>query len=141
MRSPDSHFPFPKLLGDQQHDRCAHDGRNDDPFVSSSSKRLEQSSHFELHVGGSESNVAVGLARLGLSVAWLSRLTDNVLGRMIEQSLRSTGVDTSHIAWTPDDRIGLYFHEEGNPPRPGRVLYDRKDSAFCDFQRKDIPPT
>jgi len=101
--------------------------------------RIEQSSQLEMHVGGSESNVAVGIARLGMRAAWLSRLTDNVLGRHIEQTLRGQGVDTRHIIWTQADRVGLYFLEEGLPPRASLVTYDRANSAMSRIQPADLP--
>ena len=43
-------------------------------------RRIEQTQTFDLEIGGSESNTSVGLARMGLKVAWLSRLTDNPMG-------------------------------------------------------------
>ncbi len=101
--------------------------------------RIEQASHYEMHVGGSESNVAVGLARLGLRVAWLSRLTDNALGHTIENAIRAYGVDTSHIVWTNEDRVGLYFYEPGGAPRSGKVIYDRAGSAASRIQPTDLP--
>jgi 2-dehydro-3-deoxygluconokinase len=102
-------------------------------------RRLEQTLEFELHVGGSESNTAVGLARLGMKVAWLSRLTDNGLGHIIARTIASHGVDTSHVVWTPEDRVGLYFFEEGKAPRGSQVIYDRKDSAIAKMQPSDLP--
>nr|MCU0709832.1 PfkB family carbohydrate kinase [Pirellula sp.] len=45
-------------------------------------QRLEQARSFDVHVGGSESNTLAGLSRLGLSTCWISRLTENALGRM-----------------------------------------------------------
>ncbi|MFN8529706.1 MAG: sugar kinase [Anaerolineae bacterium] len=101
--------------------------------------RIEQASQYEMQVGGSESNVAVGLARLGLRVAWLSRLTDNALGHTIENAIRAYGVDTSHIVWTSEDRVGLYFYEPGSAPRSGKVLYDRAGSAASRIQPTDLP--
>lgn len=74
---------------------------------------LEQSPLLGMYIGGSELNTTVGLARLGLNVAWLSRLTDNTLGRLIEKTLVTQGVDTSHIIWTNEDRHGTYYMEEG----------------------------
>ncbi|MGK3946122.1 PfkB family carbohydrate kinase, partial [Streptomyces caeruleatus] len=59
-------------------------------------QRFSQASQFEVHIGGSESNTAVGLARLGLNVAWLSRLTDNPLGWMIVEAIRQHSVDVSN---------------------------------------------
>ena len=100
---------------------------------------IEQSLSLTVHVGGSESNVAVGLARLGHRVAWLSRLTDNSLGRSISRALQTHGVDVSHITWTREDRVGLYFLEEGPPPRGSRVTYDRAGSAMSRIQPDDLP--
>lgn len=102
-------------------------------------KRLETAITLDVEVGGSESNTAVGLARLGLRVCWLSRLTDNPLGHLIAGTLRRFGVDTSRVVWTEDDRVGLYFLEEGDAPRGGRVFYDRRDSAVSRMQPTDLP--
>jgi 2-dehydro-3-deoxygluconokinase len=108
-------------------------------FTPPALRRLEQTHDFELHVGGSESNTAVGLARLGLKVAWLSRLTDNALGHIISRTVASHGVDTSHVVWTPEDRVGLYFLEEGKAPRGSQVIYDRKDSAVSKMRQGELP--
>jgi 2-dehydro-3-deoxygluconokinase len=108
-------------------------------FTPPALRRLEQTLDFELHVGGSESNTSVGLARLGLKVAWLSRLTDNALGHIIARTITSHGVDTSQVVWTPEDRVGLYFLEEGKAPRGSQVIYDRKNSAVSNMQPSDLP--
>jgi 2-dehydro-3-deoxygluconokinase len=100
---------------------------------------LEQSSTLTMHVAGSESNVAVGLARLGLHVGWLSRLTDNVVGHYVASGIAAHGVDTSNVVWTDEDRVGLYFVEEGRLPRSSRVLYDRSHSAMSRVQPEDLP--
>jgi len=93
-------------------------------------QRLEQARSFDIHVGGAELNVAVAAARLGLATRWVSRLPENPLGRMIASHAREQGVDVSHVAWTAEDRAGLYFTEHGAAPRAGAVLYDRADSAI-----------
>jgi 2-dehydro-3-deoxygluconokinase len=41
---------------------------------------------------GAESNVAVGLARLGFTTSWVSRLGDDPLGDLVESFLRDEGV-------------------------------------------------
>jgi 2-dehydro-3-deoxygluconokinase len=102
-------------------------------------QRFEQAREFEAHIGGSESNVAVGLARLGLRVAWISRLTQNALGGLIANTIRAHGVDTSQIIWTTEDRIGLYFYETGASPRGGQVIYDRANSAMSRIRSSDLP--
>jgi 2-dehydro-3-deoxygluconokinase len=79
-------------------------------------------------------SVAAGVARLGLESAWVSRLPDNPLGRLIANKGREFGVDMSHILWADDERVGLYFVEYGAEPRPTRVYYDRAESAFAHIQ-------
>lgn len=101
--------------------------------------RIEQASNFDAHIGGSESNVAVGLARLGLDVAWISRLTDNTLGHWIVNGIRAQNVDTSHVIWTEENRVGLYFYEEGVAPRGSSVIYDRADSAMAHIRPAELP--
>lgn len=101
-------------------------------------RRLEQTGLLEVNIGGAEWNVATALSRLGASVAWVSRLTDNPLGRMICNKAREQGVDTSHILWTKGDRVGLYFVEFGASPRPSSVLYDRTNSAISQIKPGEI---
>jgi len=91
--------------------------------------RIEQAVSLDMRVGGSELNAAVAAARLGLDVAYVTRLTKNPLGRMIQNKAREHGIDTSHIVWTDNDRVGAYYVEFGASPRPNSVLYDRADSA------------
>src|SRR6516165_1681251 len=93
--------------------------------------RLEQAQSLDVRVGGAELNTAVGLARLGRSSAWVSRLTNNPLGRLIANRAREAGVSTDHVVWTEEDRVGVYFLEFGAAPRASSVLYDRKGSAIA----------
>jgi 2-dehydro-3-deoxygluconokinase len=102
-------------------------------------RRLEQAHHLEVFVGGAELNTAVGLARLGRSVAWVSRLTRNPLGKLIAHRAREAGVDTEHIVWTDADRVGTYYVEFGASPRASNVLYDRKDSAIANIRPGMLP--
>ncbi len=97
-------------------------------------RRLEQARSLDVQVGGAELNTAVGLARLGRTSAWVSRLTDNALGRLIANHAREAGVSTEHVLWTKDDRVGLYFLEFGAAPRASGVLYDRKGAAIAAIQ-------
>lgn len=94
-------------------------------------RRLEQARSLDLFVGGAELNTAVGAARLGHTSAWVSRLTQNPLGRLIANHAREGGVETDHIVWTDDDRVGIYFVEFGAAPRASSVLYDRKNAAIA----------
>jgi 2-dehydro-3-deoxygluconokinase len=97
-------------------------------------KRLEQTTTLDLNIGGAELNVAVGAARLGLQSAWVSRLPDNPLGRMIANKARELGVDVSPVIWEKEGRAGLYFLEFVATPRPSSVVYDRANSSFSNIQ-------
>jgi len=82
-------------------------------------------------VGGAELNVAVAAERLGVRTRWVSRLTDNALGRAIANRAADEGVDVSCVEWTQGDRVGLYFVELGDGPRAVDVTYDRAGSAMA----------
>src|SRR6266513_6357785 len=102
-------------------------------------RRLEQAHSLDVQVGGAELNTAVGVARLGRSSAWVSRLTDNPLGRLIANQAREAGVSSEHVVWTGDDRVGLYFLEFGAAPRASSVLYDRKGAAIAGVHPGMVP--
>src|SRR2546428_9188205 len=93
--------------------------------------RFETARHLDLQIGGAEANVAAACARLGLSAAWISALPANPWGERIRRELVGHGVDCGHVRMTEGARVGVYFLEYGVPPRPVRVLYDRRDSAFA----------
>ncbi|WP_435103558.1 sugar kinase [Arhodomonas sp. AD133] len=99
---------------------------------------LEAASALDVHVGGAEANVAVGLARLGTPTALLARLPDNPLGAMARGELRRAGVDIDHTTLQPGGRMGLYFHEDGPAPRGARVVYDRAHSAMATVAPGDL---
>lgn len=101
-------------------------------------ERLSQSVTLEMKFGGTESNVAVALSRIGFQAAWLSRLPDNPLGQRLVAELRSHGVDTSGVRMVAGERLGTYFIEFGSPPRPNRVVYDRANSAMSRMTVDDV---
>src|SRR5205823_10118912 len=92
-------------------------------------QRLEQARALDVEIGGAELNAAVGLARLGRSAAWVSRLPDNPLGHLVANRVREAGVGDAFVQFAPDGRCGLYFLEFGDAPRASSILYDRKDSS------------
>lgn len=91
---------------------------------------LLQSGRLDIHVGGAEANVAVGLARLGHATAMVSRVPDTVLGDAATGHLRRYGVDTAHVA-AAAGRMGLYFLSPGAGLRAADIVYDREGSAFA----------
>ncbi|HEV2300115.1 MAG TPA: sugar kinase [Stellaceae bacterium] len=102
-------------------------------------ERLDQARQFEIGVGGSELNVAALLARLGRRCAWVSRLPEGPLGRIVEGEARRHGVDTRWVRHITGARLGLMFYEAGPEPRTARVIYDRKHSAAAELGFEDAP--
>src|ERR1700719_973328 len=102
-------------------------------------RRLEQARSLDMQVGGAELNTAVALARLGRRSAWVSRLTDNPLGRLIANHAREAGVSTDHVVWTNEDRVGVYFLEFAAAPRASSVLYDRRGAAIAGIRPGAVP--
>lgn len=102
-------------------------------------RRIEQAKSLDLQVGGAELNTAVAVSRLGHTSSWISRLPDNPLGRLVANQAREAGVDTSHVMYSKDERLGLYFLEFGAAPRASSVIYDRKGSAIAAVQPGMVP--
>jgi 2-dehydro-3-deoxygluconokinase len=103
------------------------------------SLRLEQATSLDIAFGGTESNVAVALSRLGKRVAWHSRLPENPMGRQVAAALLKQGVNVDSVIWSKDERLGVYFIEYGSPPRGIQVWYDRADSAASKMTPDDLP--
>jgi 2-dehydro-3-deoxygluconokinase len=101
-------------------------------------QRLEQTRSLDVHVGGAELNVAVGVTRFGMKSAWVSKLPKNSLGYMIRDRALEFGVDCSHVVWSDKGRAGIYFAEFGASPRASSVLYDRANSAISMVQAGEI---
>jgi len=102
-------------------------------------QRFEQARLLDIGIGGSELNVGCVLARLGRQVAWVSRLPQGPLGRIIDSEARRHGVDTRWVRWVGGARLGLMFFEPGPAPRNARVIYDRKQSAASEMAYEDAP--
>jgi 2-dehydro-3-deoxygluconokinase len=98
---------------------------------------LEDVGAFRLAVGGAESNVACGLAALGVPSAWISRVGADGFGRRLIAEVAARGVDTSAVTVDPDRATGIYLKELGGartePDDPGtggsRLHYYRSGSA------------
>ena len=100
-------------------------------------ERFFQSPLLEATFGGGEANVAVGLARFGLNVAYVSVIPNNPIGDACLGELRRQGVDTTFIV-RKGDRLGIYFLEAGANQRPSKVIYDRSHSAIAEAKPGDI---
>ena len=73
---------------------------------------MEDAVTFHKYVGGSPANTAVAMSRLGLSVGYIGKVSDDQFGRFITRYLAKQGVDVSHIALAgPGIRSGVTMGE------------------------------
>ena len=99
---------------------------------------LEQVDVFHKRTAGAETNVAIGLARLGLKVGWGSRLGPDALGRFLLDSMRAEGIDCSHVVVAPGERTGMMFKERVTDGSDPKVEYHRAGSAASRMCCDDI---
>ena len=99
---------------------------------------LRHTRHLSLGIAGSESTVAIGVRRLGHTAAWIGRLGDDALGRLVRDTLRGEGVEV-YVRSDPDAPTGLLLKERrtGNARR---VHYYRSGSAGSRLVPADLPP-
>jgi 2-dehydro-3-deoxygluconokinase len=90
-----------------------------------------------LSVAGAESNVAIGVARLGHATRWVGVLGDDELGVMVMRTLRAEGVDTSHVRTNADRPTGLMLRER-RVGHQTRVSYYRDRSAGSTLSADDV---
>lgn len=95
--------------------------------VPTSPGRLRHATGVALSIGGAESNVAIGLSRLGIPSSWVGALGEDELGELVLHRVRAEGVDTSAVRRVPDRPTGLYLREEVAGAL--RVYYYRRGSA------------
>ena len=70
---------------------------------------IENARRLDVQIGGAEANVATACARLGLRVAWISAVPDNVWGARVRRELSGHGVDCSFVSSLAGARLGVYF--------------------------------
>ncbi|WP_028633943.1 sugar kinase [Pseudomonas parafulva] len=98
-------------------------------FVAEQLGELASVSLFNKRIAGADSNVAIGLARLGFSVRWVSRVGDDSLGRFVLDNLRGEGLDCSDVQIDPAHPTGFQLKgrcDDGSDPA---VEYFRRASA------------
>ena len=91
---------------------------------------------FRLRVAGAESNFGVALSRLGVEVAWVSRLGTDAFGGLVHDTLAGEGLDLRFVA-RDEPPTGVFFkwHEGG----ANRVVYRRAGSAASRLRPEDVP--
>ncbi|MBC9712569.1 sugar kinase [Streptomyces sp. TRM66268-LWL] len=89
---------------------------------------LKLGGSMRVSVAGAESNVAIGLGRLGHRVAWAGAVGDDEAGELVLRTLRAEGVDVSGASRDDGAPTGLILFEP-RLPEVTRVHYYRSGSA------------
>ncbi|SEO23244.1 sugar kinase [Paenibacillus sp. OV219] len=105
-------------------------------FMPPDHRAIEGSAMLEQSYGGAESNVAIGVARLGESVGWFGALGDDPFGRSILKRIRGEGVDVSRASLSADAPTGMMFREMVAGKLT--VHYYRKHSAASKMKLSDL---
>ncbi len=108
-------------------------------------EKIRMTNNFEASYGGSEANIALALANLGIDSTFFSVVPNNSLGKSAVRMLRSNDVHCTPMILstpqeTPSHRLGTYYLETGYGIRASKVTYDRKHSAITeyDFSKIDL---
>ena len=90
---------------------------------------LERAASLQLGIGGAESNVAMGLAAMGLDTHWVGRVGRDGFGARILADLAAHGVGVSAVETDPSRPTGLYVKVPGYGESASSMLYYREGSA------------
>ncbi|MDR0266832.1 sugar kinase [Paenibacillus sp.] len=105
-------------------------------FTAQDSRGLEYASNLHKSFGGAESNVAIGVARLGHRAGWFGALGNDPIGKMIYKAIRGEGVDVSHVVTNDEAPTGMMIRE--NTAGRSSVYYYRKASAASQMQPEQL---
>ena len=94
---------------------------------------LRHAPHLLVDHAGAESNTCVGLARLGLRVAWVSRLGADAAGDRILDALGAERVDTQWVRRDASRPTGMMMKAPG-----AGVTYYRTGSAASEMNPDDL---
>lgn len=98
---------------------------------------LRCASSLTLGVGGAESNVAIGVRRLGGQATWIGRVGNDPIGDLVVSRLAGEGVDTSLVVRDETAPTSLMLKEQRTPGL-SRVVYYRQFGAGSRLRPQDL---
>jgi 2-dehydro-3-deoxygluconokinase len=97
---------------------------------------LERNTPLRLSIAGAESNVAIGVRRLGGQATWIGRVGADPLGQLVLRELAAEGVDTRAIR---DSRPTAVMIREQRTQDVARMIYHRAGAAGSRLSPDDVP--
>ncbi len=106
-------------------------------------QKIRMANEFEATYGGSEANIALSLANLGIDSTFFTVVPNNSIGKSAVRMLRSNDVHCTPVILstpeeTPTHRLGTYYLETGYGIRASKVTYDRKHSAITEYDLSKV---
>jgi len=98
-------------------------------FVAETPGPLARVERFGKRLAGADSNVAIGLARLGLRVGWVSRLGGDSFGTFVRECIEREGVDCSRVALDAQRSTGFMLKSRAESGADPVIEYHRRGSA------------
>ncbi len=108
-------------------------------FAAQQTGALEAVETFARKSAGAELNVAIGLARLGLRVGYLSSVGDDTFGRTLCATLDREGVDRKHVNVSSEHPTGFMLKSRSDDGSDPATQYFRRGSAASRMGPADIP--
>jgi 2-dehydro-3-deoxygluconokinase len=106
-------------------------------FRADPAESLRTARRFSRSIAGAESNLAIGLSRLGCRAGWFGRVGDDPLGLGILDTLRGEGVDVSRAAVDDAGFTGVLVRDTHGERRID-VVYARQGSAASRLSVSDL---
>ena len=99
---------------------------------------LASVNRFRRFCAGAELNVAIGLARLGLRVGYLSRVGGDSFGKFLLETMANEGVDTELVSADGFQSTGFMLKSRATDGSDPQVEYHRRGSAASAMDASDL---
>jgi 2-dehydro-3-deoxygluconokinase len=109
-------------------------------FVACEAGPLSKVNSFAKRPAGAELNVAIGLARLGHRVGWISRVGRDSFGEFILDTLAHEGIDASCVSVDDRHPTGMMLKTKSVDGSDPKTEYFRKGSAASRMSMGDFDP-
>lgn len=101
-------------------------------------RTLDKTKSFNMYLGGSPANLAIGLSRLGNNVGFIGKVSNDQFGTFVIDKLKSENVDTSNIVRSKGvEKLGLTFTEMKSETESSILMY-RNEAADLKLSIEDV---
>lgn len=106
-------------------------------LIAQSEGALDSVSGYDLAVAGAEFNVAVGAARLGHRVTYMTKLGKDPFGQRIIHVLTANKIGSEFVTWSDDKKTGFMLKSRVSKGDPD-IFYFRAGSAASTLSAEDV---